>query len=72
MAINVYFALFRNWTASRMQIVEKYNLLVCYGIALIPSIIYLFLKTHNRGKVYGPAEVNSNIPNLPIPEIRLT
>lgn len=62
MAINVYFALFRNWTASRMQAVEKWYLLACYRIALIPSIIYLFLKNPKRGKVYGPAEVNTIFP----------
>ena len=55
MALNVYLALFRSWTVQRMQSQEWKYLAACYGLSLVPAITYLFIKTEERGRVYGPA-----------------
>lgn len=55
MAWNVYLALFRGWTTQRMQKQEWKYLTACYGLSLIPAAVYIFLKTEERGRVYGPA-----------------
>ena len=55
MALNVYLALFRGWTTQRMQTQEWKYLSACYGLSLAPAIAYLFIKTEERGRVYGPA-----------------
>ncbi|MDI1487947.1 MAG: hypothetical protein OHK93_007221 [Ramalina farinacea] len=55
MAWNVYLALFRGWTTQRMQKQEWKYLTACYGLSLIPAAVYIFLRTEERGRVYGPA-----------------
>ncbi|KAG8530707.1 uncharacterized protein KY384_004063 [Bacidia gigantensis] len=55
MALNVYLALFHGWTTKRMQSVEWRYLTACYGLSLIPAIVYLFVRNEERGRVYGPA-----------------
>ena len=55
MSLNVYLALFHGWTAKRMQAQDWKYLTGCYGISLVPAAIYLFIKTEERGRVYGPA-----------------
>ena len=58
MSVNVYLALFRNWTAQRMRAQEWKYFIACYGASLIPALVYLFISTSDRGKVYGPALVS--------------
>ena len=55
MAFNVYLALFRGWTASRMRAQEWKYFLGCYGASSIPAVVYLFVSSRSRGRVYGPA-----------------
>jgi hypothetical protein len=58
MAINVYLALFRHFdTTSLKQLHWKY-FVFCYGIPLIPGIVYLAIETPSRGKIYGGATVS--------------
>ena len=59
MALNVYLALFRGWTAQRMQAQEWKYFIGAYGLSFIPALTYLFLKDHSRGRVYGPALVST-------------
>lgn len=58
MSVNVYLALFRGWTAQRMRTQEWKYFVGCYGCALVPAIVYLFVQTEKRGRVYGPAVVS--------------
>ena len=58
MALNVYLALFRGWTAQRMQAQEWKYFIGAYGLSFIPALTYLFLKNESRGRVYGPALVS--------------
>ncbi|KAG8527548.1 uncharacterized protein KY384_007700 [Bacidia gigantensis] len=55
MALNVYLALFCAWTAQRLRAQEWKYFLGCYGAAFVPSLIYIFVETEGRGKIYGPA-----------------
>ena len=59
MALNVYLALFRGWTAQRMQAQEWKYFVGAYGLSFIPALTYLFLKNESRGRVYGPALVST-------------
>ena len=58
MAFNVHLALFRGWTAERMQAQEWRYFMACYGFSFIPALAYLFINVEGRGKVYGPALVS--------------
>ncbi|CAD6563967.1 MAG: hypothetical protein ASARMPRED_002596 [Alectoria sarmentosa] len=55
MGLNVYLALFRGWTSERMRRQEWKYFLGCYGCSFIPALVYLFINTNSRGKIYGPA-----------------
>ncbi|KAL2051419.1 hypothetical protein ABVK25_008286 [Lepraria finkii] len=55
MAFNVHLALFRGWTAQRMQAQEWKYFIACYGFSFIPALVYLFINVEGRVKVYGPA-----------------
>ena len=59
MALNVYLALFRGWTAQRMQAQEWKYFVGAYGLSFIPALTYLFLKNESRKRVYGPALVST-------------
>ncbi|KAL2044430.1 hypothetical protein N7G274_003135 [Stereocaulon virgatum] len=55
MAFNVHLALFRGWTAERMQAQEWRYFMACYGFSFIPALTYLFINVEGHEKVYGPA-----------------
>ncbi|KAL9102954.1 MAG: hypothetical protein Q9163_001941 [Psora crenata] len=55
MAFNVYLALFQQWTARRMRAQEWKYFAGCYGVSFVPALVYLFVDTEGRGKVYGHA-----------------
>ena len=59
MGVNVYLALFRGWTAQRMRAQEWKYIFGCYGCSFIPALVYLFVHTSERERVYGPALVGS-------------
>ncbi len=59
MALNVYLALFRGWTAQRMRGYEWAYIAACYGCSFVPALAYLFINTKSRGKIYGPALVST-------------
>ncbi len=59
MGFNVYLALFRGWSSERMRRQEWKYFLGCYGCSFIPALVYLFVNTKRRGKIYGPALVST-------------
>lgn len=63
MSFNVYLALFRGWTAQRMRSLEWKYFVACYGCAFVPALVFLFVKTDKRGKIYGPAVVSNPHPS---------
>ena len=66
MAVNVYLTLFKKYNAQQLKAVEwKYHL-ACYGLPFAMALPLLFVETHAKGKVYGPAVVCSSL-NPPTP-----
>ena len=62
MAINIYLVLFKNWSTRQLRSLDHKYLIATYGISLIPAIVYIFIDTKSRGKIYGPAVVRSSSP----------
>jgi len=61
MAINVYMTLFRKYNAQQLKSLEwKYHIM-CYGVPFVIALVYIFIETPAKGKMYGPATV---IPRL--------
>jgi hypothetical protein len=55
MAVNVYLVFFRDYTVDQLRSLDMLYLLVCYGLAFIPALIFVFISTKDRGHMYGPA-----------------
>ncbi|OAP55362.1 hypothetical protein AYL99_10335 [Fonsecaea erecta] len=55
MACNVYLSFFRQYDASQLRSLEWRYLGACYGIPFIPALVFLFVSSGDRGKVYGDA-----------------
>ena len=63
MACNVWLSFFRSYDAVALRRLEFKYLLACYGVPFIPALIYLFVKSHERGKIYGSATVGNTLMN---------
>ena len=61
MAINIYLVLFKNWSTRQLRSLDQMYLIATYGISLIPAVVFIFVNTRSRGKVYGPAVVSSHL-----------
>ena len=58
MAINVYLTLFRKHNSQQLKALEwKYQVL-CVGMPFIIAMVFIFIDTQPRGKIYGPAVVS--------------
>ena len=54
MAINVYLIFFGHYSAQKLRRLDIWYIFCCYGLALVPSLVFLFIDT-DKGKVYGDA-----------------
>lgn len=63
MACNVWLSFFRNYDAVTFRRLEYKYITACYGIPLIPSFTYLFIRTGDREKIFGSAVVST--PRIP-------
>lgn len=52
MALNVYLTVFKKYSSSKLQRLEIPYVIACYGIPLIPSIVFLFIRKTDRGNLY--------------------
>jgi hypothetical protein len=57
MAINVYLIFFRNYTVDQLRSLDLIYLLACYGLSFIPALVFIFISTNSRGRMYGPATI---------------
>lgn len=57
MACNVYLSFFRQYDSAQLKGLEWKYLGACYGVPFIPAIVFLFVSTPSRGKVFGGAVV---------------
>ncbi|KAK5997943.1 Cyclic AMP receptor-like A-like protein [Cladobotryum mycophilum] len=55
MAINVYLTFYHQYEPKHLRKMESTYLLCCYGIPLVPGIIYLFVKDRGGQRIYGNA-----------------
>lgn len=58
MACNVYLSFFRQYDSAQLKGLEWKYLGACYGVPFIPAIVFLFINTPSRGKVFGSAVVS--------------
>ncbi len=58
MACNVYLTFFHKYTANQLRALEWKYIAFCYGVPLIPAVVYEGIQTKARGKVYGSATVS--------------
>lgn len=57
MAINVYLNVFKKYNAQQLKALEWRYHLLCYGTPFIIALIFCFVATQGRGKMYGPAQL---------------
>ncbi|KAH0848865.1 hypothetical protein AYO21_09565 [Fonsecaea monophora] len=55
MACNVYLSFFRQYDASQIRGLEWRYLGACYGVPFVPALVFLFVSSDGKGKVYGDA-----------------
>ncbi|KAI0201030.1 hypothetical protein F4808DRAFT_426367 [Astrocystis sublimbata] len=55
MAFNVYLTFYWKFDAQKLRKIEKWYLLICYGLPLPPALAYIFISTKKRGRIYGDA-----------------
>jgi len=55
MAFNVYLVFFKKYSSSQLRKLEWKYFIACYGLPSVTAIIFLFVQTKRKGKVYGPA-----------------
>ncbi|KAI8952685.1 G-protein coupled receptor [Xylaria longipes] len=55
MAFNVYLTFYWKFDAEKLRRIEKWYLLICYGVPLPPALAYIFISTKARGRIYGDA-----------------
>ena len=55
MAMNVYLTVFKNYNSAQLRAREPYYHIINYGTPFIIAVIYFFISTESRGKIYGPA-----------------
>ncbi|KAI1176147.1 G-protein coupled receptor [Nemania sp. FL0916] len=55
MAFNVYLTFYHKFDAHKLRKMEKWYLLICYGIPFPPALGYIFISTKEKGRIYGNA-----------------
>ncbi|KAJ6037914.1 hypothetical protein N7499_004104 [Penicillium canescens] len=55
MAVNIYLAFYRKYSAENLKKLEKWYFLLCYGLPLAVATVLSLVKSTERGRVYGPA-----------------
>ncbi|KAF7929980.1 uncharacterized protein EAE97_009577 [Botrytis byssoidea] len=55
MACNVMCAFFFHFDVVELRQLEKWYILLCYGLPFIPAFVFFFVHTKNRGYMYGSA-----------------
>lgn len=55
MACNVWLTFYHKYDAEQLRRLEKWYLLVCYGIPFVPAIVFVFATAPSKGHIYGNA-----------------
>lgn len=62
MALNIYLAFYKKFSAEDLKKLEKWYFSFCYGLPLALAIVLQVIKTKERGRIYGPALVRNFWP----------
>ena len=62
MGCNVWLSFFKSYDTAALKRLEYKYFLACYGLPFIPALIYLFVNTVSRGRIYGSALVFQRRP----------
>ncbi|KAF1984291.1 hypothetical protein K402DRAFT_465408 [Aulographum hederae CBS 113979] len=57
MALNVYLTFFRKYRAADLRKLEIWYCLLCYGLPLIPALVFLCLDATTTANIYGDATI---------------
>ncbi|KAL8673976.1 MAG: hypothetical protein Q9168_001619 [Polycauliona sp. 1 TL-2023] len=57
MAINTYLSVLKNYNAQQLKAMEWRYHLLCYGTPFIIALIFCFVDTQGRGRIYGSAQL---------------
>ena len=55
MAVNVYLTFYYKFDAQRLREMEPVYLGLCYGIPFVIALVFVFVKTPDKGPMYGNA-----------------
>jgi hypothetical protein len=55
MAINVYLTFYAKFDAQKLRKMEIPYLLLCYGVPFIVALVFIFVSSPAKGKIYGDA-----------------
>jgi 4-hydroxybenzoate polyprenyltransferase len=55
MAVNVYLTFYHKFDAQRLRKMEPYYLGTCYGIPFVVALVFIFVSTPEKGRMYGNA-----------------
>ncbi|ESZ92440.1 hypothetical protein SBOR_7157 [Sclerotinia borealis F-4128] len=55
MACNVMFAFFFHYDVVELRQLEKWYIIMCYGVPFIPAFVFCFVTTPKKGHIYGSA-----------------
>jgi hypothetical protein len=61
MACNVYLVVFYKFETRDLQRLEKWYLLICYGLPFIPAFAFCFVKDDIKGRIFGNATVSNSL-----------
>lgn len=55
MAVNVYLTFYWKFDAESLRKLEKYYIMICYGLPFVPAFVFIWAKTAKNGRMYGNA-----------------
>lgn len=55
MAINVYLVFYRKFDDVRLRKLEPIYIAICYGIPMIPALVYIWIQDDKGNRLYGDA-----------------
>lgn len=55
MAVNVYLTFYWKFDARSLRRLEKYYIMLCYGVPFVPAFVFIWTKSAEKGRMYGNA-----------------
>lgn len=55
MAVNVYLTFYYKFDAIALRRMEILYIILCYGVPMMPALVFIFLKDSSGTRVYGNA-----------------